>query len=214
MRPPDDHEHGHQQQHLIERIVGEDGHARNARTGHYVLVEQGTGRTNQRARHHRPHPAVGPEVDALAPPHCAEEVEKDERDHQPRPLQPVGALGKDDESPRQSPDGSGGADGRHYAERQMLEPVVDEYPRPQHYGRLGHQQQMHGARYGRHIDPAVGIYQPRVRGPQHRSQHQRRGERADQQHRQHRIAVERIFAQDVVEAQEEGRQECKSEPHD
>ena len=211
--PPEEEEHGEHHEELVDvvpRLHSElvKSHATVLRRCHEeFVVESGDGAEHV-GEHHEDNPFVVLEVDALFLAGAREHVESDHGDDDTNPLPEVEPFGEEGEGSDEHHDGTGGVDGSDDGDGQVLESEVGEEPAAEHDAGLEEDVFM--------FCPAVLVgVEEAVLGDVSLCREDDEGEKdeggeegVEQQDGNDGICPERLLLEDVVEAEEEGREEC------
>ena len=217
LRKPDkEKQRGHHQE-VVNRVPRLNGRRRNALLAEEELVvNTAQGHQNRRTEQHI-HPLVRLEMDALQLARSVHEVERYDGQNHAGPLQPRQALPKDK---KHQDDGDGRpqlVDGAHHGDGQVLHSRITEHPRAEDEGRLAQNEQVltrsDGLNEEFFHETAIESHWIDVRQQDERQKQQAADHRAIEKHRDDGVADDSLFLENVVEAQQEGRNQRQNYPH-
>ena len=204
LRIPQQQEDGTHEAHLIDIVPRLHQHGWELL--HEVFVVQTADGPEHGSHDQHENPSIMLEVDALTTPCPTEQEEGDDGQRDTYPLVEVEPLSEDEQGSHQHHHRTGGIDGAYDGEGQMLSGKIAEYPRGQHDARLEQDEAMHlPPCLGHEEDAALQCLWHEAGDEDEWAKEQTQEQGVEEQHREHGIVLERLFAKGIIHTQQHGR---------
>ena len=153
------------------------------------------------------------EVDTLLTPAATEHEETDDSQQHPCPLPRIQLFAEQQHSAHEHHDGTRGVDGADDSQRQVLHAVIAKHPARQHEECLADNVFVLRPTAAGYVQQGAVEHVCGSAEHHKRQENERREQGVQEQHGNHRIALQRLLLQGVIHAQARSRQKCKYQPH-